>query len=213
MTDFAPTTDPLLRAYEHAYAVHERARTRLIDVLLARIAAFTAESYPAAVELVIEGLYDVEGIRLRAQKVLDAEAKAIDGFNAAGESSSDGWDEFCEDMDSILLDELAGLTGDEYSGEHSIAVPGVALEVPEVTAEAMGVAVNITTSAGSDGAVLVILDTTFEPDGSDGGPGLRVMVNDGDGFVGVPWAPSEDDAYVPDVADFLVGDPDPDPFI
>lgn len=38
--------------------------------------------------------------------------------------------------------------------------------------------VTVTRSAGTDGAVVVFIDTTFEPDASDGGPGLRVMVND-----------------------------------
>lgn len=42
-------------------------------------------------------------------------------------------------------------------------------------------------SAGSDGAMVVIVDTEYEPDGSDGGTGLRVLVNDGDAFVGVPY--------------------------
>jgi hypothetical protein len=189
MTDTGPTptTDPLERAYQHALDVHDKARAHLVDVLLARIPAYTAESYDQAVELVIEGQWDVNGLRLSAQRVIDAEGKVIDGYNAAGESSSEGWDEFCEDMDNVYLDVLCGLTYDDYSGEHSIAVPGVPLEAPEVTAEALGVAVNITTSAGSDGAVLVILDTDFEPDGSDGGPGLRVMVNDGPAFEGVPF--------------------------
>lgn len=194
MTDIAPTTDPLEREYEHALAVHSSARDRLVALLLARIAAFTAESYDHAAELVVEGIYDVEALNVRAQKVLDADGKVLDGYGPDGESSSEGWDEFCEDMDSLYLDVLAGLTWDEYSGEHSIPVPGEAVSPPETLAEALGVAVNITTSAGSDGAVLVIVDTEFEPDGSDGGPGLRVMVNDGDGFIGVPWlAPDKED--------------------
>jgi hypothetical protein len=45
----------------------------------------------------------------------------------------------------------------------------------------------ITRSAGDDRAVLVFIDTVFEPDGSDGGPGLRVLVNDDEGFVGKPY--------------------------
>ena len=57
----------------------------------------------------------------------------------------------------------------------------------EHTLNTGGVTVTLTTSAGTDGAVLVIIDTTGEPDGSDGWRGLRVMVNDGDVFVGVPY--------------------------
>ena len=40
------------------------------------------------------------------------------------------------------------------------------------------VTVGVTRSTGRDGAVVVFVHTTFEPDGSDGGPGLRVRVND-----------------------------------
>jgi hypothetical protein len=59
--------------------------------------------------------------------------------------------------------------------------PGPA--IPEVL-------VTVTRSAGPDGAVLVFIDTpNFEPDGS---PGLRVLVNDGDVFIGRPHQPAED---------------------
>lgn len=45
----------------------------------------------------------------------------------------------------------------------------------------------VTYSAGVDGAVLVFIDTKFEPDGSDGGPGLRVLLNDEPVFQGVGY--------------------------
>lgn len=54
---------------------------------------------------------------------------------------------------------------------------------------ANGVKVTITTSAGNDGAVVVFIDTTFEPDGSDVGPGLRVLLNDDPVFEGVEYRP------------------------
>lgn len=44
--------------------------------------------------------------------------------------------------------------------------------------------ISVTRSAGDDRAVVVFVDTDFEPDGSDGGPGLRILVNDNEGFVG-----------------------------
>lgn len=47
--------------------------------------------------------------------------------------------------------------------------------------------VKVTTSAGVDGAIVVFIDTEFEPDGSDGGPGLRVNINDHDTYVGVAY--------------------------
>ena len=58
---------------------------------------------------------------------------------------------------------------------------------PEV--EAVGV--TVTRSIGSDGAVVVFVDTPFEPDGSDGGPGLRVMINDDPTYVGKDYIPEE----------------------
>jgi len=35
-----------------------------------------------------------------------------------------------------------------------------------------------------DGAWVVQIDTEFEPDGSDGGTGLRVYINDDDAYIG-----------------------------
>lgn len=61
-----------------------------------------------------------------------------------------------------------------------------------VTAELDGVAVTITHSAGSDGAIVVFIDTEFEPDASDGGPGLRVQINDDDTYKGVKYTPREE---------------------
>jgi hypothetical protein len=45
----------------------------------------------------------------------------------------------------------------------------------------------VTRSDGTDGAIVVMVETDFEPDGSDGGPGLRVLINDDSAFVGVPF--------------------------
>jgi hypothetical protein len=36
--------------------------------------------------------------------------------------------------------------------------------------------------------VLIFIDTPGEPDGSDGGPALRVLVNDGEVYEGVTYA-------------------------
>lgn len=57
------------------------------------------------------------------------------------------------------------------------------------TIEHNGVTVTITKSDGSDEAVLVWVETDFEPDGSDDGPGLRVELNDNDIYEGVPYTP------------------------
>ena len=54
-----------------------------------------------------------------------------------------------------------------------------------------GVSVTVEKSSGSDDAIVIQIDTEFEPDGSDGGPGLRVFVNDGDAYIGVAYRPEE----------------------
>lgn len=50
-----------------------------------------------------------------------------------------------------------------------------------------GITVIVDRSAGADNAVVVFIDTNFEPDGSDGGPGLRVLINDDLTYEGVPY--------------------------
>lgn len=52
-----------------------------------------------------------------------------------------------------------------------------------------GVTVTVTDSAGADGATVLMVDTTFEPSGSDGGPGLRVLINDDPAYVGKAYVP------------------------
>lgn len=59
--------------------------------------------------------------------------------------------------------------------------------------EAFDCKVTICRSAGADGAVVVYVDTGFEPDGSDEGPGLRVQINDSTTYKGVDYKPKEDD--------------------
>lgn len=46
--------------------------------------------------------------------------------------------------------------------------------------EVAGLRVSVFHSVASDGALVVQIDTSFEPNGSDGGPGLRVRVNEAD---------------------------------
>lgn len=64
------------------------------------------------------------------------------------------------------------------------------------TLSRLGVTVTIQESDGSDGAVVVFIDTTFEPDGGDDGPGLRVLINDDDTYIGVAYEPLPDDRLV-----------------
>jgi hypothetical protein len=44
-----------------------------------------------------------------------------------------------------------------------------------------------------DSVWVVQIDTEFEPDGSDDGPGLRVYINDDDAYIGKerPWKSGE----------------------
>lgn len=57
------------------------------------------------------------------------------------------------------------------------------------------VEITVTRSAGTDGAVVVFIDTpNWEPNGTDGGPGLRVLINDYDTYVGIPHRPTPDDS-------------------
>lgn len=49
------------------------------------------------------------------------------------------------------------------------------------------VMITVTRSAGDDRAVLVLIDTTFEPNGSDDSPGLRVLLNDNEVYAGVAY--------------------------
>lgn len=47
--------------------------------------------------------------------------------------------------------------------------------------------ISVTRSAGDDRAIVVFIDTDFEPNGSDDGPGLRVLINDDEAYVGKPY--------------------------
>lgn len=76
------------------------------------------------------------------------------------------------------------------------------------TLEWNGVTVTIGTSSGRDGAALVIIDTEGEPDGSDGWKGLRVDVNDGQVFKGVPYGGFIDDREAHRIATRLSDDMD-----
>lgn len=57
------------------------------------------------------------------------------------------------------------------------------------------ITITVTRSAGADGAIVIFIDTTFEPNASDGSPGLRVCVGEGVVFDGKPRE------YVPEAND------------
>lgn len=84
---------------------------------------------------------------------------------------------------------------DGPGGDHAFVVndetgaidPPLHAAVPEARAELDGLEVIITRSAGSDGALCVIIDSTGlapEDEHTDGRPAIRVDVNDGPVYVG-----------------------------
>jgi hypothetical protein len=63
--------------------------------------------------------------------------------------------------------------------------------VSEQTVSEQTITVTVSRSAGADGAFIVLVDTDFEPDGSDGSPALRIGLNDHEVFVGKAYEPSD----------------------
>lgn len=93
-------------------------------------------------------------------------------------------------LEQVVVPAVAeGFREGHHDAEHHWAVEQTPPD--PATAEALGVRVHVTTSAGSDGAVLVLIDTDFEPDGSDGS-GLRVRVNDEVVYAGVDYEPADE---------------------
>jgi hypothetical protein len=54
------------------------------------------------------------------------------------------------------------------------------------TLQTHGITIIVAPSDGDDSAVVVLIDTPFEPDGNDG-PGLRVFLNDSPIYTGVSY--------------------------
>lgn len=92
----------------------------------------------------------------------------------------------------IIVDSLAN-KGRALTSAQARALALELLQRADYFDELYGVSVKVTTSAGADGAIVVFIDTEFEPDGSDGGPGLRVNVNDHPTYVGTAYMPSEEE--------------------
>lgn len=61
----------------------------------------------------------------------------------------------------------------------------------EFTVGKYTVIATVTQSAGKDGAFVVFVDTNFEP--NEPTPGLRILLNDSDLFVGKPYEANDDD--------------------
>lgn len=87
------------------------------------------------------------------------------------------------------LNELESLAGHIDPGDTELLE---AAGVPEFPGNEQSIKVIVTRSTGADKGVVVFVDSTFEPDGSDGGPGLRILVNDRDAYTGVAYREVED---------------------
>jgi hypothetical protein len=84
----------------------------------------------------------------------------------------------------------------EVTGVESLTDDGDRPTVASAFDEPAMLTTTVTRSAGDDGAIVVFLDTTFEPDGGDGGPGLRVRINDDLAYEGVPHRTGDDSEAV-----------------
>jgi hypothetical protein len=127
-----PDPTPLDIAYQAAERAYREAADGFELLLLAKLSAFVAETYPEADELHVLGEYDGEELKLRAQSVT-AGGQMIAGYDSRGEVKGDEetWDDFTDEVDGSYLDVLANLTpGDRWEGEHTIAVPGPGIPGP-----------------------------------------------------------------------------------
>lgn len=70
---------------------------------------------------------------------------------------------------------------------HTLADPDDTASIVVVLPSGKWITVTVGTSEMSDRAAIVAIGTEFEPDGSDGGPGLRVNINDDCAYEGVPY--------------------------
>lgn len=95
-------------------------------------------------------------------------------------------------MSSIPVSQLQALVNLLFPEEMTPVAKRMFENVIAEVGDDHGVTVGVTTSDGADGAVLVMVDTTFEPNGSDGGPGLRILVNDAPAYEGVAYVPAQD---------------------
>ena len=75
-------------------------------------------------------------------------------------------------------DHVCGDAADSQNHRYDPSVITTPLSDILDTPEDPSVTVTVTRSSGLDGAAIVFVDTNFEPNGSDGGPGLRIRVND-----------------------------------
>lgn len=111
----------------------------------------------------------------RASALKEQYADAIEHLEQGLEPSPDDLDWLMEALfDALNAVAPAGYTFVANEGD------GTDFGFWQVEPDEPEVNVVITRSTGADGAILVMIDTNFAPDASDGSPGLRVLVNDSD---------------------------------
>jgi hypothetical protein len=98
--------------------------------------------------------------------------------------------QFAEEDFATLIAELPDgpapyPTSSAFETELSGREDSVAMKVRTRTGH--HVTVTVHHSGGTDAAAVVQVETDFAPDGTDGGPGLRIVLHDDDTYVGVPF--------------------------
>lgn len=92
---------------------------------------------------------------------------------------------FCRRCGALVLDESTGLH-DAFHRSAATPVSG-GLGKPPIELREFGT-VQLYLSEGSDGCIVLQIDTLAEPDGSDGSRTLRINLND-EPIFGPPWQP------------------------
>lgn len=147
-----PVSEDAYLAARNAYFEHT---VQFSAVLRGKVAAMVAAAYPTAVSLVAVGEYGEEfEMRLRAQRVLDAEGNVIAGYGPL-KGWTEEWDDFVDAVDDVL-DHLAQINGDEYLGEQTFAFAHPATLRPPVALR------------------LDVADDAWEPSGEDHDPTARL---------------------------------------
>lgn len=113
-------TDPTARRRTAETALAAASR-RLTAAVMANVVTLTLEYFPEANKLLVFGLFGESGFTVRAQRVIDAGDNILAGYDVTGQSSSEEWDDFTDEVDP-LLDELGEQNEDDWTGRNEIAL-------------------------------------------------------------------------------------------
>jgi hypothetical protein len=107
-------------------ATYEAARTRyhneaaaFAEAIIARLSTELIEAIPTATKLHVHGEYDEEmELKVRIALLELADGTLIEPTDEV--DGVDGWEEMVDELDSDYLLYLAGVTGEDYLGNHVI---------------------------------------------------------------------------------------------